>query len=138
MITLEAVVGVLAISGGVGLIHDGMTMQTAWIGHTLFPNWTIPGILLIVCVGGGLLGAAMATMVDRRLAAPAALISGVILIVWVSVETLMIGWHGGPQGPLDAAIVAASCALIGLAWRYVSLHGTGLQRPSQSREAHPS
>jgi hypothetical protein len=48
-----------------------MGMNSALIDHTLLPNWTVPGILLVVLIGGGMLTAAFTTVSNRRLASPA-------------------------------------------------------------------
>ena len=50
-----------------------------------------------------------------------ALAMGVVLLVWLAVETLMIGWHGGPQLPLDLVCGGLGAALIGLALPSTSL-----------------
>ncbi len=114
MIAVELMVGIPAIFGGLGLIRDGMGMDSAWIDHTLLPSWTVPGILLVLLIGGGMITAAFATVWDRRLAAPAALVMGVVLLQWMAIETLMVGWHGGPQLPLDAVVVTAAVALLAM------------------------
>jgi hypothetical protein len=115
MVAIEAVMGLAAVLGGAGLVRDGSGLKTAWIDHTLLPSWTIPGLLLAVLVGGGMLAAAAVSIPSRGLAAPAALAMGVVLLVWLAVETLMIGWHGGPQLPLDLLCGGLGAALVGLA-----------------------
>jgi hypothetical protein len=115
MAAIEAALGLAAVAGGAGLVHDGSGLDAAWIDHTLIPSWTIPGILLAVVVGGGMLAAAAVSMRSRRLAAPAGLVMGAVLLVWLSVETLMIGWHGGPQLPLDLLCGGLGAVLVVLA-----------------------
>jgi hypothetical protein len=112
---IELVMGIAAVLGGLGLLRDGSGLEVAWIEHTLLPSWTIPGILLIVLVGGGMLTAAAVTLRVRALAAPAALAMGLVLLAWLAIETLMIGWHGGPQLPLDILCGGLAAALVGLA-----------------------
>jgi hypothetical protein len=116
MVAIEAVMGVAAVFGGIGLMRGGSGLDPAWIEHTLIPSWTIPGILLAVVVGGGMLAAAAASTRRPALAAPAAVAMGAVLLVWLAVETLMIGWHGGPQLPLDVLCggLAGSLAALGL------------------------
>ena len=115
MAAIELVTGIAAVLGGVGLVRDGSGLEVAWIEHTLLPSWTVPGILLIVLVGGGMLAAAAVTLTVRALAAPAALAMGLVLFTWLAIETLMIGWHGGPQLPLDLLCGGLAAALVGLA-----------------------
>jgi hypothetical protein len=115
MVAIELVLGVAAVLGGIGLIRNGSGLEAAWIEHTLLPSWTVPGILLVVVIGGGMLAAAAATLRAQALAAPAALVMGAVLITWLGIETLMIGWHGGPQLPLDILCCGLAAALVGLA-----------------------
>jgi hypothetical protein len=115
MVAIELAMGLAAVAGGVGLVRDGSGLDPAWIDHTLLPSWTIPGILLAVVVGGGMLAAAAVSVRSRRLAAPAALVMGAVLLVWLAVETLMIGWHGGPQLPLDLLCGGLGTGLVALA-----------------------
>jgi hypothetical protein len=115
MAAIEFVLGVAAVLGGLGLVLNGSGLEVAWIEHTLLPSWTLPGILLMVLIGGGMLAAATATLRAHALAAPAALVMGLVLIAWLAIETLMIGWHGGPQLPLDILCGGLAATLVGLA-----------------------
>jgi hypothetical protein len=115
MVGIELAMGLSAVAGGVSLVRDGSGLDTAWIDHTLLPSWTIPGILLAALVGGGMLAAAAVSARSRRLAAPAALLMGAVLLAWLAVETLMIGWHGGPQLPLDLLCGGLAVGLVALA-----------------------
>lgn len=118
---LELLVALPAVPSGIALMRGGMGMHRAWIDHTLLPDYTIPGILLLVVIGGGAAAAATATLVRPQLARPAALASGVVLLAWLAIETLMIGWHGGPQLVLDLAYGAIGCVLAA-----VGLRGMGV------------
>jgi len=118
MVGIELAMGLSAVAGGVSLVRDGSGLDTAWIDHTLLPSWTITGILfavLAVLVGGGMLAAAAVSARSRRLAAPAALLMGAVLLAWLAVETLMVGWHGGPQLPLDLLCGGLAVGLVALA-----------------------
>jgi hypothetical protein len=115
MVAIELVMGIAAVVGGLELVRDGSGLEVAWIEHTLLPSWTVPGMLLMVLVGGGMVAAAAATLRARTLAAPAALAMGLVLLAWLAIETLMIGWHGGPQLPLDVLCGGLAAALVGLA-----------------------
>jgi hypothetical protein len=46
---------------------------------------------------------------------------GAVLLVWLAVETLMIGWHGGPQLPLDVLCGSLGAALVALGLRSASV-----------------
>jgi hypothetical protein len=107
----EMLVAAPAVPSGIGLVRDGMGLDPAWIAHTLLPDYTIPGVLLATVIGGGIGCAAVLTLTYRRLAYPLALASGVVLLAWLAIETLMLGWHGGPQLPLDLVYGSLGAAL---------------------------
>jgi len=107
----ELLVALPAVPSGIALMRDGMGMDRAWIDHTLLPDYTIPGVLLLVVIGGGAATAAAATLLRPHLGPPAALAAGVVLLLWLAIETLMIGWHGGPQLVLDLAYGGLGAAL---------------------------
>lgn len=115
VVSIELVLGIAAVLGGLGLVRDGSGLEVAWIEHTLLPSWTIPGILLAGLVGGGMLAAGVLTLRRPALAAPAAFTMGAVLLAWLAIETLMIGWHGGPQLPLDVLCGGLAVALVALA-----------------------
>jgi hypothetical protein len=119
---LELLVAVPAVPSGIALIRDGMGMDRAWIDHTLLPDYTIPGVLLLAVIGGGTAAAAALTLARPQLGRPAALVAGVVLLAWLAIETLMIGWHGGPQLGLDVAYGALGAALM-----TAGLHGADIR-----------
>ncbi len=116
---IELLVAIPAVPSGVALVRDGMGLDTAWIDHTLLPDYTIPGVLLMVVIGGGMALAAAAVLTRPRLARPAALGAGLVLLAWLAIETLMLGWHGGPQLGLDVAYGAFGLCLMAAGLRPV-------------------
>ena len=97
MLVIELFIGIPAIPAGVGLMRDGLGMPNEWISHSLFPNYALPGVLLIGLIGGGMVGAAAITLRRSVLAGPAAIAIGLVQIAWLASETFIVGWHGGPQ-----------------------------------------
>ena len=63
----EVVVGVGAIFGGYGLLSDaeGLGAKQAWLDGSVFPDYTVPGLFLLVVIGGGMLTAAAITVFLR-------------------------------------------------------------------------
>jgi hypothetical protein len=116
---IELAVAIPAVPSGIALIRDGMGLDTAWIDHTLLPDYTVPGLLLLVVIGGGMALAAAAALWRPRLALPAALTMGTVLLAWLAIETLMIGWHGGPQLGLDLVYGALGLGLVAAGLRTV-------------------
>jgi hypothetical protein len=131
-VAIELAIAAAALPAGAGLVRDGLGMPTAWIRHSLFPDYALPGLLLIVLIGGGMLAAALATALRAELTAPAALLAGGLQLAWLLVETCVLGWHGGAQPALLALVGALALALLASGW-----HLTTLRRAPSPHAAGP-
>jgi hypothetical protein len=114
--TVEIVVGVGAVYGGYSLLSDaeGLGAKQAWLEGSVFPDYTVPGLFLLVVIGGGMLAAATVTILAPAYAARAAGITAAVLVAWGSIETVTVGWRGMPQLVLVGAFVAAPALLLGV------------------------
>jgi asparagine N-glycosylation enzyme membrane subunit Stt3 len=114
LVATELVVGFGAIYGGYGLLTDaeGLGAEESWLEGSPFADYTVPGVVLLVVIGGGLLTAAVLAALGHRLAPGAALVMGVALLTWGVVETVTVGWQGPPQVALLAAFVVAPAAIL--------------------------
>jgi len=116
---LAGLVGVGALYGGVGLLIDAEALgaEQSWLDGTSFSDYRLPGVVLLVVIGGGMLLTALAALLRSRLAGLAALAMGVTVLVWGVVETLTIGYQGAGQLVLLGLFVvgpALSLIMIGL------------------------
>ena len=84
--TVAGIVGIGAIFGGYGLLSDadGLGVKSEWLDGSPFPDYRIPGIILLVFIGGGMLLTALLALRRSRFAGVAALAMGVVLLIWVS------------------------------------------------------
>jgi hypothetical protein len=116
---LELFVGVGALYGGYELLVDAerFGMETTWLEGTPFPDYTVPGLFLVVVIGGGMLLAAGLAVVGSRHAAPVAFWMGVTLLDFLVVETLVLGYQGPEQAALLASMGAAAAGLTAVGWR---------------------
>jgi hypothetical protein len=122
---IEIVVGLGAVFGGYSLLSDaqGLGAKQEWLEGSVFPDYTVPGIFLLVVIGGGMLTAAAVTLLAPRYSALAAGTMAVILVAWGVIETVTLGWRGTPQLVLVAAFVVAPALVLGwFALRSVRLH----------------
>jgi hypothetical protein len=93
---LEVFTAVFALLGGIALLTGAFahSIPQAWLQGTPFQDFTIPGLTLAVVIGGGMLVAAVATVVIRR--AWAVLVSlsmGIALIGFEIVEAFTLDAH---------------------------------------------
>ena len=110
----EIVVGVGAVFGGYGLLSDAGALgaKQAWLDGSVFPDYTVPGLVLLVAVGGGMLCAAAITVFARRRARGAARVMATVLALWGLTETVVIGWRGWQQIVLVGAFVVAPAVIL--------------------------
>jgi hypothetical protein len=63
-------------------------------------------------IGGGALAAAALTFPHAAQAGAAAVVMGVLLVAWLTVETAIIGYHGGVQPVMLAVFYPLGAALV--------------------------
>ena len=99
LVVLELFIGAGAVFGGRALIHDasGFGVKEEWLRYGIFSDYTVPGAILIVAVGGSMLIAALLALVRSPAAFPAASIAGLTLLIFLFVETAILGYHGPRQ-----------------------------------------
>ena len=120
LVAIELVVAVGAVFGGLSLLRDpdGLGVDRAWLEGSAFPDYTIPGVVLLVVIGGGMLAAVAITIWLPRHAGLAAEVMAAALLIWGTVETVTIGWRGTMQVVLIATfVVAPAIALVFLGRR---------------------
>ena len=118
-IVLEVFLGLGALFGGGALIlaPDGhlLGMPTKLLAGSPFPNFLVPGIILFTFVGLAPLVAAAITFRRQALAPIAAVVVGLTLIGWVSVEMVVLAGLGSLAWALYL-VLGACIAAIGVAW----------------------
>jgi hypothetical protein len=118
LVALEGFVGAGALYGGVELVRDaeGFGMELSWLEGTPFTTYTIPGLVLLVVIGGGMLGAALTALLGSDRAGSAALCMGVALLVFLAAETALIGYQGSRQILLLAVTGLPALVLVAVGW----------------------
>ena len=119
IIGLELLVGIGALFGGYGLLADaeGLGLEESWLEGSPFPDYRIPGLVLLVVIGGGMLAAVALAARSSRHAAAAALLMGIALLAWGLVETATIGYQGWAQLLLLAVFVGPAIPLVSVGAR---------------------
>lgn len=119
VIAVATIVGVGALFGGYGLLSDaeGLGVKPEWLEGSPFPDYRVPGIVLLVVIGGGMVATVLLAVRRSRFSASAALAMGVSLLIWGAVETATIGYQGTAQLLLLALwVVGPSLPLVKLGW----------------------
>jgi hypothetical protein len=120
LIVVEAFTGFCAIAGGVALMvrPDGaiLRMPTTYLAGSPFADYFVPGLLLALCVGVDMLGAALLLLQGRPYASETAIVSGGALVIFEIVEYNVIGFNAlqVPFGLLGVLVFGLA------AWRWLA------------------
>ena len=92
LVVIEACISLGAIGGGIALLRGamGQWLPVAFLQGTPFSDYSIPGLLLTVVVGGGMLLAAATQFIAREWAVLLSAAMGLIMIGWEIVEGAII------------------------------------------------
>lgn len=97
LVILQALVGLTAILGGGQLAADPTGQRAGlpieWLSGSPFPDYRIPGLVLLVVVGGSAACGALAAFRRSRQAGRLALASGLLLLGFIGVEVGVVGWR---------------------------------------------
>jgi hypothetical protein len=91
LIVLNIFLALTAAAGGVGLLTNLNAPPVEQLGNSIFKDFTVPGLALVVIVGGG---AALATVLlirKSRFASLCSLAAGIAIMFFEFVEVLVIG-----------------------------------------------
>jgi len=105
LITIEAIIGLCAVIGGIALLNGsfGQSLPTSYLHGTSFSDYVIPGWLLIIVVGGGMLVAAGAQFIQREWVAFLSAAMGLVLIGYEVVEAVII--NSNPDAVVPSAVL---------------------------------
>jgi len=110
---LLVVLALNAFAGGYYGMSGARNVPVEWLKDSPFHSYFIPGIILFVCVGGSALFAAMAVLRRYRIARKAAFSSGIIALLWLSVQVAIIGYVSWMQ----PATAVAAVIILFLTWQ---------------------
>jgi hypothetical protein len=92
---LQAFIGLGAVGAGLAMVLDpsgaNLGMPLDWLGGTPFPDYLVPGVVLLVVNGLGSLTGAVASFTRYRYAGEIAMALGAFLIIWIVAQVWWIG-----------------------------------------------
>jgi hypothetical protein len=91
LVVLEALVALSAIAGGLWLVAGSSTLPLEWLQGTPFSDYTIPGLLLAIVVGGSALLAAATVFIHREWAVLVSVAAGLLMADYEVVRIAMVG-----------------------------------------------
>jgi len=81
-----------AIAGGYYGLSGAEGVPKQWLEGSPFTDYFIPGLVLLIVVGGAFVVSAIAVFMELRIARHAALGAGVIVLGWLAVQMAIIGY----------------------------------------------
>lgn len=120
---LDALIALLALWGGVELAVGaaGFQLPTEWIAPLGLHSWLLPGIALIVVIGGPMAVAAVSSWRGGRRAAMVSVAAGAILIGWLGLQFVLFGLQAPVQ--VITAVLALAVLTLGVGTALRSRHG---------------
>ena len=95
LVVLVVFLAVTAILGGIGILTGINVPSVEELKSSIFQGVTIPGLALLLIVGGGASWASMALIRKLKLAMPLATAAGLTILFFEFVEVLIIGSPAG-------------------------------------------
>jgi len=92
---LEGFGALTAIAGGIGLMMRELPFPLAWLAGTPFSDYTIPGLVLLVVVGDGMLLALATVFLPREGAVLISMVVGLLMMAFEVVEIASVDSKAG-------------------------------------------
>lgn len=81
-----------AFGGGLYGISGAKDIPIQWLESSPFKNYFIPSLILLIVVGGSCLAASISVFKKFKYERFASFFSSVIILVWITVQVLIIGY----------------------------------------------
>lgn len=131
LVGIEATTGALASVGGVLLVirPDGglIGARTDVLEGSPFSSWLVPGVLLLLLVGGSFLTTALYVSVSGRFAPELSVVAGAGLVVFESCEVVWLGLQ-----PLEVVFMGVGVAVVALGLRLAHPDRDGAGEPCRT------
>lgn len=92
--SFQALIGLSAVAGGIGLVMDptgaSLGMSSDWLRGSPFPSFLIPGLFLLGVNGVGTLVGAVLSFRGHRYAGEVAALLGLVMMGWITIQVIVI------------------------------------------------
>lgn len=123
LIALDAFLAVTAVAGGIGLLTGLLAAPLALLQGSPFGSYIIPGLALLVIVGGSALVATVLMIRRHALGAVLSGMAGAMIIGFEIVEVLVIGSEPGVARNLQVFYFAFGLAMaVAALWCWTTEH----------------
>jgi hypothetical protein len=91
LFVLEVLAVLCTVSGGLALLAGIIRFPPEMLRGTPFSDYTIPGLILAIVVGGSSLVAAATVFLQREIAVLISAAAGLVLAGWIVGEVILLG-----------------------------------------------
>lgn len=92
LVFLLFLIALNAFAGGYYGMAGARNVPLDWLEGSPFKNYFVPALILFILVGGCCLLGAIMVLMRHRLAAKAAMVSSIVILVWIGVQLSIIGY----------------------------------------------
>jgi hypothetical protein len=141
--SIETLIGLCALGGGAAVVTGAFGfdqwLPVSWLEGTPFTDYTVPGLVLFVVIGGGMMLAATTVFVQREWAVMLSASMGLVMVGFEAVEVAIIDRN--PQAIIpptimqQALMMALGLVIFGLS-AFLWWHEYGSRRAPTSRAKH--
>jgi hypothetical protein len=111
MIALTLLLGLNAVGGGLYGLTGAQGVDPAWLAGSPFSDYTIPSLFLLLIIGGGSFGTAVAWWRRSRFAPLLTLGLGLVVMTWIVTQVAIISLNS-PLQPISFT-AGAVLAIVG-------------------------
>lgn len=95
LVALQLLIASNAVGGAIYAFAGARDVPREWLDGTPFDSYLVPGLILLVAVGGGMSAAALMLLARHPRAPEASIAAGLVLIAWITSQMLIIVPDGG-------------------------------------------
>ena len=128
LIVLAGVLGLTAVPGGITLLVGFYAPPVEQLKGSVFADFTVPGLALLLLVGGSAVLATVLLVRRNPFGALGATLAGAIVMAFEFVEVLAIGSPAGPARVMQLLYFGIGLALVGVS--VVAMFIDGLRPPA--------
>jgi len=118
LVALSGFLAFTAIAGGVGLLSGAVSPPLEDLAGSVFPDYTVPGLALMLVVGGLAFAGTVLLLRRHRLAWAASASAGLAIIGFEAVEVVVFGSPAGYARNLQLFYLGLGALLVALALWY--------------------
>ena len=105
-----------AVGGAIYALGGAPEWPREWLQGTPFDSYVVPGLTLLIVVGGSMAAAAVTLLIGNSRAPEISIVAGIVLTGWITVQVLVIVPDGGFSW-LQPTMFVVGVAIASIGWK---------------------